>query len=588
MSELPEGWTTARVEEIAEVRLGRQRSPDKAFGPHMRPYLRAANVTWAGLDLADVKEMNFDPHELPAYVLKKGDILLAEASGSPGEVGKPAVFNGEIANCCFQNTLIRVRADDGLSPFLRQRFSYDALSGAFAQASQGLGIHHLGAETIARWEVDLPPLKEQRRIVDKVEDLLSRSRKAKRSLNEIQALLEDYRRSVLVASFRGDLTAEWREKNPDVEPPAELLAKTRLQRRQRWETAELEKMHARGKIPDDDTWKDKYEEPASVDTEGLAELPEGWTWISLDHVLAAIETGSSFACEERPPRDDEVGVVKVSAVTWGQFDEEESKTCVDPSRVDPSNFIGEGDFLFSRANTLNLVGACVIVGRISKRLMLSDKILRFRFVDLDQGWVLAVLRSPWARLEIERLATGNQHSMKNIGQERIRSIRVPLPPREEQSEIVRIVDCLLGQNAAVANALHEQISELDTIDLAVLARAFRGELVPQDRTDESASVLVESIRAERAESAAKPSVVHPNAPVKRPAMSSQDMKDRVRTAIQDQPFDRFSFDDLRAKVPGDYEALKESLFHLLEHEPHVVCQVFDKKVKAMRLQRVKP
>lgn len=172
MSELPEGWVTSRVDEIAEVRLGRQRSPDKAFGTHMRPYLRAANVTWAGLDIknVDVKEMNFEPHEFPSYVLQKGDILLAEASGSPAEVGKPAVFNGEIADCCFQNTLIRVRAADGLSPFLYQRFLYEALSGAFAQTSRGLGLHHLGAETIARWEVDLPPLEEQHRIVDKVED----------------------------------------------------------------------------------------------------------------------------------------------------------------------------------------------------------------------------------------------------------------------------------------------------------------------------------------------------------------------------------------------------------------------------------
>ena len=71
----------------------------------MRSYMRAANVTWGGLDLSDVKEMDFTPAEYETYGLLTGDILLSEASGTADEVGKPAVWNGEVDGCCFPEHL---------------------------------------------------------------------------------------------------------------------------------------------------------------------------------------------------------------------------------------------------------------------------------------------------------------------------------------------------------------------------------------------------------------------------------------------------------------------------------------------------
>ena len=132
-------WERVPLSEIAEVRLGRQRSPKRAIGPNMRPYMRAANVTWNGISLHDVKEMDFTPDEFETYALRRGDLLLSEASGSASEVGKPAVWNNEVPDCCFQNTLIRVRAPEALVPFLHLHFHKDALTGKFARAARGVG-----------------------------------------------------------------------------------------------------------------------------------------------------------------------------------------------------------------------------------------------------------------------------------------------------------------------------------------------------------------------------------------------------------------------------------------------------------------
>ena len=170
-------------------------------------------------------------------------------------------------------------------------------------------------------------------------------------------------------------------------------------------------------------------------------MPIAWRWSNLREVLTSIDTGKSFRCEERPPQPQEIGVVKVSAVTWGTYNECESKTCVDGSRINEQYFVQPGDFLFSRANTIQLIGACVIADNVTRRMMLSDKILRFRFSsDVLPKWLLYWLRSTRGHREIERLSTGNQESMRNIGQDRIRQIQIPLAPLPEQRCIVAEIE----------------------------------------------------------------------------------------------------------------------------------------------------
>lgn len=175
------------------------------------------------------------------------------------------------------------------------------------------------------------------------------------------------------------------------------------------------------------------------------DLPVGWSSACLIDLLLNIEAGKSFKCEERPPIGDETGVVKVSAVTWGEYREAESKTCTEAARINPKLFIRPGDFLFSRANTIDLIGACVIASQVTRRIMLSDKILRLQFIDdRYKPWVLQFLRSQDGRKQIEDLSTGNQESMRNIGQERIGQIQVPIPPEREKARIVEKLEELLS------------------------------------------------------------------------------------------------------------------------------------------------
>ncbi|WP_258347907.1 restriction endonuclease subunit S [Saccharopolyspora gregorii] len=209
MSDLPDGWEWTTLGEIAEVRLGRQRSPKNHAGAHMRPYIRAANVGWDGLKLDDVKQMNFTDEEVETYRMRPGDIVLSEASGSAGEVGKPAIWNGEIKDCCFQNTLIRVRPFAADSMFLFWLLRAEALRGAFVEHSRGVGIHHIGASRLANWPIPLPPLAEQRRIVAALEGHLSRLDAGSRLLVEVRERCRSLIKQVLASAIPDPVPTSW-------------------------------------------------------------------------------------------------------------------------------------------------------------------------------------------------------------------------------------------------------------------------------------------------------------------------------------------------------------------------------------------
>ena len=205
LSPLPDSWTWANVDQLGEVRLGRQRSPKNHQGAHMRPYLRAANATWSGVDLSDVMEMNFEPEEFEVYRLQKGDILLAEASGSVNELGKPFIWNEELPAVAFQNTLIRVRLSQIRPNYLYYHFRSDATSGRFGSISKGVGIHHLGAQRLAKMAVAIPPVNEQGRIVDELERQLTVIAANEKAIVADLARAERLRQSILQQAFSGQL-----------------------------------------------------------------------------------------------------------------------------------------------------------------------------------------------------------------------------------------------------------------------------------------------------------------------------------------------------------------------------------------------
>lgn len=204
----------------------------------------------------------------------------------------------------------------------------------------------------------------------------------------------------------------------------------------------------------------------------------GWKVIPLGNVLLDIQAGKSLTCEERPAHNDEYGVLKVSAISWGAFRQSENK--VPPKDYVPpiTHEVKNNDLLISRANTTELVGAVVLVNDTRPGLFLSDKTLRIIPNEgvVSKSYLEIALRHSRARKFIEENATGTSSSMKNISQEIIRKIPIPIPDLVEQQRIAKLLEERRRTAERLVASITAQLHTLQAIPAALLREAFRGAL----------------------------------------------------------------------------------------------------------------
>ncbi|MFR6290968.1 MAG: restriction endonuclease subunit S [Peptococcaceae bacterium] len=428
--EIPESWKWVRLGSVLR-KLGAGSTPTGGKAVYVSSgvkFIRSQNVYNDGLRLADIayitEEVN---NKKSGSIVQAKDILLNITGGS---IGRCALVSDDfdIANI-NQHVMIIRTIDSDIRYWLHSVLISPYVQTLIMAVQVGVSREGLSATKLSNFLVPLPPLAEQKRIVAKIEELLpyiDRYEQAWSRLEEFNKRFPvDMQKSILQRAIQGKLV----EQRPEEGTGEELYQQIQ---------EEKQRLLAKGKI------KKEKPLPEIIEDEIPFEIPDSWKWVRLNDVVHGIEAGKSFKCNETPPKDGECGIIKVSAVTWGTFRECESKTCYSNQDWVPEYEIKPGDFLMTRANTKQLVGACVIVEAISKKLMLSDKTLRIHFSgSIYNRFLLWCIRSAIIRTQIESAATGTSDSMKNISQKLIQSLILPLPPLAEQKRIVARLEELL-------------------------------------------------------------------------------------------------------------------------------------------------
>ncbi len=462
MTKLPEGWARASVEELAAI----GGVTDGPFGSNLKTehytdagprVVRLQNIGDGVFrdERAHISDERFD--RLQKHSVQENDVLVASlgellprACLAPSSLG-PAIVK---ADC------IRVRPAESVIPaYLAGALNAPQTRSQVSGSIKGVGRPRINLSDLRALQLPVAPMAEQERIVVAIDEAFSKLDAGEAGVGNVRQLLKRMRDAVLSAAVTGRLVSP----DPTDTPAAKLLA---------------------------DLGAEARPGPS---------LPKGWAWSEVGDLLARIEAGKSFATLGDPAQANEIGVVKVSAMTWGEFRADENKAIPAGSRIDPSWTIQAGDLLFSRANTSEYVGACVLVGMDQPNLILSDKSLRLvPEAGVSRAWLLQYLRSAPARDQIEALATGTKESMRNISQAKLRGIRVALPPVEEQLRIVEEVERQFSFLDACDRAIDAGLAQSRALRGSVLKAAFDGKLVPQDPSDEPASRLLERVAAERA------------------------------------------------------------------------------------------
>lgn len=429
---LPDGWRVSPLEQVADCALGKMLDRAKHRQGHELPYLRNVNVRWGSIDTDDLLTMCFRDGELDRYGLRKGDLLICEG----GEPGRAAVWRGGRADLKFQKALHRVRPRKDLDArWLMYQLQLDAMSGHLDRHFTGSTIKHLTGKSLARYSVKVAPLPEQRRILARIEELLSQVNSTRQRLARVLGTLKRLRQSILAAACSGRLTWGVRAGSlDDALPP-------------RWRWATIEELVPRG---------------------GLFDGPFGSSLRTSDYTTSGV----------RVIRLENVGHLRFVGSKTRYVSQQKYKTL-------ERHTVRGGDILFA-SFIEDEVRACVLPPLEGAAIAKADCFcLRPKAELVDRHYLAMQLVSDSSRGQLLESVHGATRPRVNTRQ--LRALKVRLCPLPEQGEIVRYVQAFFTLADTVEQRVAAAEARADRLTQAILAKAFRGELVPTAGDDPGAT-----------------------------------------------------------------------------------------------------
>lgn len=326
----------------------------------------------------------------------------------------------------------------------------------------------------------LPPLNEQRRIVEKIETLFARLDKGEEALRDVQMLLARYRQSVLKAAVTGQLTADWRAENAHrLEHGCDLLARILKARRETW--------GGRG----------KYKEPVAPDSTDLPELPESWVWAGLAQ-LTNIKGGVTVDKKRDATDPVTVSYLRVANVQNGFLDLQHIKEITVEREKAEQCLLLPGDILLNEGGDRDKLGRGWVWGGEIAPCIHQNHVFRARpVIDELSSHFISYYANAFGRPFF--MQKGKQSvNLASISLTAISGLPIPLPPMEEQAEIALALDQKLSEIVAATSACESELARSTALRQSILKDAFAGRLVPQDPADEPATDLLARIRQTRA------------------------------------------------------------------------------------------
>ncbi len=461
-TELPEGWAAANLGAVVASMKNGLYKPANKYSDNGTACLRMYNIEGGNIIWKNIKRMSLSPDEVEEYCLAPGDLLVNRVN-SRELVGKAAVFPQNLETCVFESKNIRVRLipelansdyiNYGLLLFGQNHFNYNS--------QQVVGMASISQPQIADLPLLLPPRAEQDRIANKAKILFEKVEATSVRLSKLRVLLVHFRQAVLAAACSGKLTEDWRTQHIQVESATALLAR----------------MLAEPQKPEGENLNAKTMEPN--------EIPDTWTWA---------EGGQLFS--------------------WGSGKFLPKK---DQHSSGPYEIYG-GNGVIGKHNKAIVPQPTLVVGRVGAHCgnvyvttgptWITDNAIYAAHI--GAGVQLNYISFVFKQANLNANAGGSGQPFVN--QETLNSVLVPLPPTEEQKEICRRVDSLFKLSDAIEKRVAAATLRAEKLTQAILAKAFRGELVPTEaelarregREYEPASVLLERIRKEREKVEEKP------------------------------------------------------------------------------------
>ena len=418
--DIPESWEWVTLKQIAVTALGKTLDKSKNIGEY-RPYLCSINVYWTGIDLSTVKQARFEDSELSKYQLNKGDLLICEG----GDVGRSAVWDRD-EEMYYQNALHRVRFYGNIEPHFFQLLM-ESYKGAkiLDNYSKGMTIKHLVQNSLNSIYFPLPPLAEQRRIVEKIKQLtpyLKKYGSVETTLSNLNlAFPDDLKKSILQYAVQGKLVPQ----DPADEPASVLLERIRTEKEKLIKAGKIKRdKHESVIFRRDNSYYEKVDGiERCIDDELPFEIPKSWEWVRF---FSVVEIATNLVSPERYFDYMHIAPDNIEKLTGTLLD---CRTVAQDKVSSPNHLFFKGQILYSKIRPLLRKAVIAPFDGLCSADMYPLK------TPINKEYLLRYILSDSFNAQVAT-AMSSRVKMPKINQAELSKVLIPVPPIQEQNRIV--------------------------------------------------------------------------------------------------------------------------------------------------------
>ncbi|MEQ9304214.1 MAG: restriction endonuclease subunit S [Marinoscillum sp.] len=503
---LPDDWKLIKFGDYLDVQGGSQPPKSTFLNEPTEGYIRLLQIR----DFGDKPVPTYVPKDLVTKFCSTDDIFVARYGASLGRIltGMEGAYNVALAKVIYDKKMF----EKGFLFYMLQTPIFQTPLKMISRSAQN-GFNKGDINPLL---IPLAPIKQQKHIVAKIEELFSHIDAGIEALQKAKQLLKQYRKSVLKAAVTGELTKEWREANKDkLEPASKLLERILKERREKWEEQQLEQFKAKGKMPKNDKWKEKYKGPEDVVIDKLPDLPKEWIWARLDGI-ARIGSGMSVSKSRKLAEPIEVAYLRVANVQRGYLVLDKIKTMPIEKTKLADLKLQEWDVLYNEGGDIDKLGRGWIWENQVEPCITQNHV--FRASPYIRRRNHSIFLSIWGNMFGQEyfISTGKQTTnLASINKGVLSAFPTPLPPIEEQETVIEIVEDYKASIDRLESEVSIQLVKAEQNKQSILAAAFSGELVEPLESDGSASDLLEKIKQQTEASATKEKPTRRRAPAKK-------------------------------------------------------------------------